>query len=383
MELRKAISKYLDGFIGVHYDPASEIIITVGASEGIDAAFRAICAPGDEILIPEPCFVCYAPLVSLTGATPVSVKCYIEDEFKLTADELKKAITPKTKGVLIAFPNNPTGGIMEKSDLEALVPIIEENNLIVFSDEIYGELVYNGLKFTSIASLGNMRERTIVLSGFSKAFAMTGWRLGYICAPKEIIDVVYKIHQYGIMCAPTAAQYAALAALEDSFENDFAEVKHMRSKYDERRRYLVDRLNALGLTCFEPRGAFYAFPCVKWTANSSHTPCLKQRTSQSYQAAHSAKAAKTSSEFPMHTPSKQSKLLSTKSKNSSTTSKSNQRSNQNTLKTKGASVMRLLSLFWSVNPISFVSYIYSFYVYCLKKISDFDMFFKYVNQRQS
>lgn len=154
---------------------------------------------------------------------------------------------------------------MEKSDLEALVPIIEENNLIVFSDEIYGELVYNGLKFTSIASLGNMRERTIVLSGFSKAFAMTGWRLGYICAPKEIIDVVYKIHQYGIMCAPTAAQYAALAALEDSFENDFSEVKHMRSKYDERRRYLVDRLNALGLTCFEPRGAFYAFPCVKST----------------------------------------------------------------------------------------------------------------------
>lgn len=154
---------------------------------------------------------------------------------------------------------------MEKADLEALVPVIEENNLIVFSDEIYGELVYNGLKFCSISSIGNMRERTIVLSGFSKAFAMTGWRLGYICAPKPIIDVVYKIHQYGIMCAPTAAQYTALAALETSFADDFAEVREMRSKYDERRRYLVDRLNAMGLTCFEPRGAFYAFPCVKST----------------------------------------------------------------------------------------------------------------------
>lgn len=265
MELRKAIGKYLDGFIGVHYDPASEIIVTVGASEGIDAAFRAVCAPGDEVLIPEPCFVCYAPLVSLTGATPVSVRCHIEDEFKLNVDEIKNAITPRTKAILIAFPNNPTGGVMEKSDLEALVPVIEEHNLIVFSDEIYGELVYNGLKFCSIASLGNMRERTIVLSGFSKAFAMTGWRLGYICAPKPIIDVVYKIHQYGIMCAPTAAQYAALAALETSFANGFAEVGEMRAKYNERRRYLVDRLNAMGLTCFEPRGAFYAFPCVKST----------------------------------------------------------------------------------------------------------------------
>ena len=160
------------------------------------------------MLIPEPCFVCYAPLVSLTGATPVSVKCYIEDEFKLNVEEVKKAITPRTKAILIAFPNNPTGGVMEKADLEALVPVIEENNLIVFSDEIYGELVYNGLKFCSISSIGNMRERTIVLSGFSKAFAMTGWRLGYICAPKPIIDVVYKIHQYGIMCAVYRARRA-------------------------------------------------------------------------------------------------------------------------------------------------------------------------------
>lgn len=265
MELRKAISKYLDGFIGVHYDPASEVIVTVGASEGLDAAFRAVCAPGDEVLVPEPCFVCYAPLVSLTGATPVAVKCHIEDEFKLNPAEVEAAITDKTKAIIVAFPNNPTGGVMEKADLEAIVPIIEKHDLMVFSDEIYGELVYNGLKFTSIASIGNMRERTIILSGFSKAFAMTGWRLGYICAPKPVMDVVYKIHQYGIMCAPTAAQYAALAALEESFKDDFAEVSEMRSKYDERRRYLVDRLNAMGLTCFEPRGAFYAFPCVKST----------------------------------------------------------------------------------------------------------------------
>lgn len=265
MELRKAISKYLDGFIGVHYDPASEVIVTVGASEGLDAAFRAVCAPGDEVLVPEPCFVCYAPLVSLTGATPVAVKCHIEDEFKLNPAEVEAAITDKTKAIIVAFPNNPTGGVMEKADLEAIVPIIEKHDLMVFSDEIYGELVYNELKFTSIASIGNMRERTIILSGFSKAFAMTGWRLGYICAPKPVMDVVYKIHQYGIMCAPTAAQYAALAALEESFKDDFAEVAEMRSKYDERRRYLVDRLNAMGLTCFEPRGAFYAFPCVKST----------------------------------------------------------------------------------------------------------------------
>lgn len=265
MELRKAISEYLDGFIGVHYDPASEVIVTVGASEGLDAAFRAVCAPGDEVLVPEPCFVCYAPLVSLTGATPVAVKCHIEDEFKLNPAEVEAAITDKTKAIIVAFPNNPTGGVMEKADLEAIVPIIEKHDLMVFSDEIYGELVYNELKFTSIASIGNMRERTIILSGFSKAFAMTGWRLGYICAPKPVMDVVYKIHQYGIMCAPTAAQYAALAALEESFKDDFAEVAEMRSKYDERRRYLVDRLNAMGLTCFEPRGAFYAFPCVKST----------------------------------------------------------------------------------------------------------------------
>lgn len=213
LELREAISAYTKHFIGLEYNPKSEIIITVGASEGIDASFRAIIAPGDEVLIPEPCFVCYSPLVSLCGGIPVPIDCKIEDEFKLTPQELEAAITPKTKALLLAYPNNPTGAVMEESDLEKLVPIIKKHNLIVFSDEIYGELVYGGVKFTSIASLDGMRERTIIISGFSKYFAMTGWRLGYVCAPKEIVDVIYKIHQYAIMCASTAAQYVALEAL--------------------------------------------------------------------------------------------------------------------------------------------------------------------------
>ncbi len=265
LELREEIAKYTKHFIGVDYNPEDEILITVGASEGIDAALRAICAIGDEILIPEPCFVCYSPLVELCGGKPVSIQCKIENEFKLTPEELEGAITDKTKALLLAYPNNPTGGVMEEEDLEKLVPIIKKHNLLVLSDEIYGELVYNDLKFTSIASLEDMRERTIVVSGFSKYFAMTGWRLGYVCAPREIIDVMYKIHQYAIMCASTSAQYVALKALRISFKDGFKEAHEMRHQYDTRRRYLVDRLNKMGLTCFEPRGAFYAFPCVKST----------------------------------------------------------------------------------------------------------------------
>ena len=264
-ELRKAISKYTARFIGVEYDPSTEILITVGASEGIDASFRAVIAQGDEILIPEPCFVCYAPLVKLSGGIPVEISCKREDRFKLTPQLLQSAITPKTKGLLLAYPNNPTGAIMERQDLQKLVPIIKKHNLIVFSDEIYGELIYDGLKFTSMASLDDMRERTIVISGFSKYFAMTGWRLGYVCAPKEITDVIHKIHQYAIMCASTSAQYVALEALNASFRDNFQEVKAMRDVYDERRRYLVERLNAMELECFNPKGAFYAFPSVKST----------------------------------------------------------------------------------------------------------------------
>lgn len=264
-ELRAAISHYTHRFIGVKYDPQDEIIITVGASEGVDASFRAIIAPGDEVLIPEPCFVCYAPLVSLCGGVPVPIDCKIENEFKLPPEQLEGAITPKTKCLLLSYPNNPTGAIMEKDDLEKLVPIIKKHDLLVLSDEIYGELVYDGAKFTSISSLEGMRERTIVVSGFSKYFAMTGWRLGYVCAPKEIIDVIYKIHQYAIMCASTSAQYVALEALNASFADNFKEVGAMRQVYDERRRYLVKRLNDMGLECFTPRGAFYVFPCVKST----------------------------------------------------------------------------------------------------------------------
>lgn len=264
-ELRDLIAKYTKQFLNVEYDPNDEILITVGASEGIDVALRAVCAAGDEILIPEPCFVCYAPLVSLCGGTPVPIECTIEDEFKLTPALLKAKITPKTKGLLLAYPNNPTGAIMDEEDLLKIVPIIKEHNLIVLSDEIYGELVYDGLKFTSIASLEGMRERTIVISGFSKYFAMTGWRLGYVCAPREIIEVMHKIHQYAIMCASTVAQYTAYEALNTSLKNGFKEVHEMMEIYDERRRYILKRLDEMGLDCFRPRGAFYVFPSVKST----------------------------------------------------------------------------------------------------------------------
>lgn len=296
-ELREAIAKYTKSFIGIEYAPSDEIIITVGASEGVDASFRAIIAPGDEVLIPEPCFVCYAPLVSLCGGVPVQIDCKIENEFKLTPKQLESAITPKTKCLLLSYPNNPTGAIMEKDDLEKLVPIIKKHDLLVLSDEIYGELVYDGAKFTSIASLDGMRERTIVVSGFSKYFAMTGWRLGYVCAPKEIIDVIYKIHQYAIMCASTSAQYVALEALNASFKDDFKEVGAMRDTYDERRKYLVRRLNEMGLDCFTPRGAFYVFPCVKSTGMDGEKfayALLDAKTLQSSRAAHSEKAEKTS-----------------------------------------------------------------------------------------
>ena len=265
LELRDLISKYTKQFIGVEYDPEDEILITVGASEGIDAALRAVCAPGDEILIPEPCFVCYAPLVSLCGAIPVPIECTIDDEFKLTPTLLEEKITDKTKGLLLAYPNNPTGAVMEEDDLKKIVPIIEKHNLIVFSDEIYGELVYDGLKFTSIASIGDMRERTIVISGFSKYFAMKGWRLGYVCAPRQIIEVMHKIHQYSVMCASTVAQYTAYEALNTSLKNGFKEVHEMMLVYDTRRKYILKRLNEMGLDCFTPRGAFYVFPSVKST----------------------------------------------------------------------------------------------------------------------
>ncbi|HPD02222.1 MAG: aminotransferase class I/II-fold pyridoxal phosphate-dependent enzyme [Christensenellales bacterium] len=264
-ELRAAISEYQERAIGIKYNPSDEILITVGASEAIDLALRAIINPGDEVLVPAPSYVSYTPCVTLAGGIPVVIDTKAENEFKLTPEELKAAITDKTKALILPYPNNPTGGIMERKYLEAIAPIIKERGLIVLSDEIYSELTYGNERHVSIAELDGMRELTILLNGFSKAFAMTGWRVGYACAPKELLAVMRKIHQYCIMCAPTASQYTALAALTESFKNNFAEVKEMCAKYDERRRYLVDRLNAIGLSCFEPKGAFYAFPSVAST----------------------------------------------------------------------------------------------------------------------
>lgn len=265
IELRNAISKYTNRFLGIDYNPENEILITVGASEGVDVALRTVVSQGDEVLVPEPCFVCYSPLVSLCGGTPVAIDCKEENDFKLTPEQLEHAITSKTKALILSYPNNPTGAVMEKSDLEKLVPIIKKHDLIVISDEIYAELVYDDTKFTSIASIDDMRERTIIVSGFSKYFAMTGWRLGYVCAPKEIVDVMLRIHQYALMCASTSAQYVALEALNASFKDDFEEVRQMRDEYDKRRRYIVNRLRAMGLKCFDPKGAFYVFPSVEST----------------------------------------------------------------------------------------------------------------------
>ena len=264
-ELRCAISCYLHDSIDVDYEPETEVLVTVGASEAIDLALRALLNPGDEVLVPSPSYVSYAPCVELTGGVAVAIDTKAENMFKLTPEELTEKITPRTKALILPYPNNPTGAIMEKEYLEKIAPVILKHNLIVVSDEIYSELTYGEEPHCSIASLPDMWERTVVINGFSKAFAMTGWRVGYVAAPSDILAIMRKIHQYAIMCAPTAGQYAALEALEHSFRNDFADVKEMRRQYNERRIYLVNRLNDMGLKCFEPRGAFYAFPSVKST----------------------------------------------------------------------------------------------------------------------
>lgn len=264
-ELRCAISCYLHDSIDVDYEPETEVLVTVGASEAIDLALRALLNPGDEVLVPSPSYVSYAPCVELTGGVAVAIDTKAENMFKLTPEELTEKITPRTKALILPYPNNPTGAVMEKEYLEKIAPVILKHDLIVISDEIYSELTYGEEPHCSIASLPDMWERTVVINGFSKAFAMTGWRVGYVAAPSDILAIMRKIHQYAIMCAPTAGQYAALEALEHSFRNDFAEVKEMRRQYNERRIYLVNRLNDMGLKCFEPRGAFYAFPSVKST----------------------------------------------------------------------------------------------------------------------
>ncbi len=269
MELRRCVCKYLKDFIGVEYAPESDVIITVGGSEAIDLSVRAIIEPGDEVLVPEPSFVCYSPIVSMMGGTAVPIVTKIEDKFRLTAKALKEKITPKTKMLILPYPNNPTGAVMRREDLEAVADVLRETNIVVVSDEIYSEMTYNGEKHVSIASLDGMRERTVVINGFSKTYAMTGWRLGYCVGPQPIIKQMLKLHQYCIMSSPTVSQYAAVTAIEKCSED----VEHMISEYDMRRRLLVKGFNEMGLECFEPEGAFYVFPCIKSTGLSSEEFC--------------------------------------------------------------------------------------------------------------
>ena len=268
MELRKSVCGYIKNKINISYDPEKEIIITVGGSEAIDLGIRALIDPGDEVLIVEPCFVCYSPIVELTGGIPVTVETKEEDGFKLTAEALKEKITDKTKLLILPFPNNPTGAIMTKEDLEPIAEILRGTDIIILSDEIYSELTYEGKHF-SITQLEGMQERTLLVNGFSKAFAMTGWRLGYIAGPAPLIKQMLKIHQYAIMCSPTVSQYAAIEAINSCGR----EVENMVNEYNIRRRWLVNALNEIGLTCFDPQGAFYVFPSIKSSGLTSQKFC--------------------------------------------------------------------------------------------------------------
>lgn len=257
-ELRKEISNYVERSQGVHYDEMHEVLVTVGGSEAIDLALRAMINPGEEVLIPQPSYVSYEPCAVLADAVPVIIELKEENEFRLTAQELRDAITDKTKILILPFPNNPTGAIMEKKDLEEIAEIIREKDIFVITDEIYAELSYKE-KHVSVISLPGMRERTVYINGFSKAYAMTGWRLGYACAPAQIMEQMVKIHQFAIMCAPTTSQYAAVEALRNGDED----VAQMREAYNQRRRFLMNAFHEMGLQCFEPYGAFYVFPCIK------------------------------------------------------------------------------------------------------------------------
>ncbi len=270
IELRREIAAYQRRRFGLEYDPKDEIIVTVGGSEAIDLAIRAVVNIGDEVIVPEPCFVCYSPLVTMAGGVPVAVNLKAENEFRLTAAELEAAITPKTKAVILAFPNNPTGAVLEKNDLIQLADIIKKHNVFVISDEIYAELTY-GTPHVSIASLDSMRERTIVAAGFSKSYAMTGWRLGYTLAPREISKQMLKIHQFAIMCAPTASQFAAVEAVK----NGDSDIEYMKSEYDGRRRFVVSGLRSIGIDCFMPRGAFYVFPDISGFGMTSEQFCAE------------------------------------------------------------------------------------------------------------
>lgn len=274
-DLRVAISKYLERRFRIRYCPDNELLVTVGGSEAIDMSIRAMITTGDEVLIPEPCFVCYAPIVTLSGGIPVPIPTKAENAFRLTAEELKEKITEKTKLLILPFPNNPTGAVMRRNHLEEIAAVLRNTNIMVLSDEIYAELTYNG-QHVSIAEIDGMWERTIVVNGFSKTYAMTGWRLGYAAGPAPIIKQMTKIHQFAIMCAPTTSQFAAIEALENCDED----VRVMAEEYDERRRLIVDSLNHMGLTCFEPEGAFYVFPSIKKTGLTSEEFCQQLLMSQ-------------------------------------------------------------------------------------------------------
>ena len=269
-ELRGEICNYLQRRFDLHYKEEN-ILVTVGGSEAIDLTIRAVVQPGDEVIIPEPCFVCYEPITQLTGGVPVHIATRAEDQFRLTADQLRAAITPRTKLLIFPYPNNPTGAVMSAAEMEEIAAVLRETNVLVLSDEIYSELTYGLDRHVSIASLPGMAERTIVVNGFSKTYAMTGWRLGYACGPEPVIKIMTKIHQSAIMSAPTTSQYAAITALKECD----GEIDRMRDEYNMRRRLVVKSFNQMGLTCFEPRGAFYAFPCIKSTGMSSQEFCTK------------------------------------------------------------------------------------------------------------
>ena len=273
-ELRDEISCYLSRRYSLSYDPAGEVMITVGASEAIDLALRVCIEPGDEVAIPDPGYVSYGPCVTFSGGTPVPVPTRMSNEFRLTAEDLRKAVTPRCKALVFPYPHNPTGAVMPREDLEKIAAVCIEKDLLVISDEIYSELTYAGTH-TSIASLPGMRERTVYISGFSKAFAMTGWRLGYACAPKEFLYEMNKIHQYGIMCAPRQSQVAGIEALKRGRENGYEDIAVMRESYDRRRRVMLKAFKDMGLECFEPRGAFYCFPSIASTGLDSETFCRK------------------------------------------------------------------------------------------------------------
>ena len=269
IELRQEISRWLKRHYHVNYNDKEEILVTVGGSEAIDLCLRSLISPGDEVLIPEPSFVCYVPLTEMAGGVPVVLETKAEDRFRITPEALRAKITPKTKLLILPYPNNPTGAVMRREHLEAIAEVVRENDLMMLSDEIYSALTYGDTNHVTFSAIDGMWERTIVVNGFSKAFAMTGWRLGYAVGPAQIIKAMTKLHQYGIMSAPTTAQYAAIEALKNGDED----IVYMREQYDMRRRLVVDGFNSMGLTCFEPEGAFYVFPCIKKTGLTSEEFC--------------------------------------------------------------------------------------------------------------